>query len=54
MLTLTRREQETITIGDNITIYVTQTSQNKVKLSIEAPKEIQILRGNTKCRRPKG
>jgi carbon storage regulator len=45
MLCLTRRSQEKIQVGDNITITVTRVGNGKVRLAIEAPKEMVILRG---------
>lgn len=47
MLTLTRKEQESITIttetGETITVTVTRTGRN-TKLAIDAPRNISILR----------
>ncbi|WP_422824124.1 carbon storage regulator, partial [Xenorhabdus entomophaga] len=40
MLTLTRRPQEKIMIGDDIVITVLSIQRNQVKIRIEAPKEI--------------
>ncbi|TWU57103.1 carbon storage regulator [Rubripirellula reticaptiva] len=45
MLVLTRRENESIRIGDDIFISVTQIQGNRVRFAIEAPKEIRIVRG---------
>lgn len=44
MLVLTRKEQESISIGENIEIVVVEVSEGKVKLGIKAPKDISILR----------
>lgn len=44
MLTLTRNVGETIIIGDNITVTVTEVRGNTVRLSIGAPREVKILR----------
>lgn len=45
MLVLTRKPQETIQIGDGITITVLRTKGNSVRLGIEAPKSVSVLRG---------
>jgi carbon storage regulator len=44
MLVLTRRTDESLTIGDSITITVLSIEGDKVKLGIKAPREIPILR----------
>ncbi|OKO98156.1 carbon storage regulator CsrA [Xenorhabdus eapokensis] len=44
MLTLTRRPQEKIMIGDDIVITVLRAQSNKVKIRIEAPKETPVHR----------
>lgn len=44
MLVLTRRTEEKIKIGDNIVISVLGIEGGNVKIGIEAPKEITILR----------
>lgn len=53
MLTISRSENQSIKIGDNITIYVTRAGNNEVKLMIDAPREIPVMRDNAKLRRPK-
>jgi len=45
MLVLTRKEGESIRIGDDVVITVCQLSGNKVRIGIEAPPECVILRG---------
>jgi carbon storage regulator len=45
MLVLTRKQFETIQIGENITIKVIATGHGKVKLGIEAPASVRVLRG---------
>ena len=45
MLILTRKRSETIQIGDDILIKVIKTGRNTVKLGIEAPSEVRVLRG---------
>jgi carbon storage regulator len=44
MLVLTRRLDESIEIGDSITIKVLSLDGDKVKLGINAPRDITILR----------
>ena len=44
MLILTRRVDERIFIGDDITLCVLDIEVNRVRLGLEAPKEIAILR----------
>lgn len=44
MLILTRKENESIIINDNIEIVVVGIEDGKVKLGIKAPKEVNIHR----------
>lgn len=44
-LTLEREQYETILIGDSITITVAKTGINRTKLTIDAPRDMRILRG---------
>jgi len=56
MLTLTRKAGETIWIGDHICITVLDISQGqsggqvRIRIGIEAPREMLILRGELKNR----
>lgn len=45
MLILTRRKGDTILIGDNVVITITNVNGSSVKVGIEAPKEISVIRG---------
>jgi carbon storage regulator CsrA len=45
MLVLTRKYQEKIRIGDNITITVLRTKGKTVRLGIEAPADVPVIRG---------
>lgn len=45
MLALTRKIGEKIMIGDNIVLTVFDIKGDSVRLSIEAPKDIKIYRG---------
>jgi len=44
LLVLTRKDDESIMIGKNIQIKVIKSDSGKVKLGIEAPKDIEINR----------
>jgi carbon storage regulator len=44
MLILTRREGETLLIGDNIEVTVLAVNGSQVRIGIEAPREVTILR----------
>lgn len=45
MLVLTRKINEEIKIGNDITIKILSSSENQIKIGIEAPKSVQIYRG---------
>jgi carbon storage regulator len=44
VLVLTRRTEESVVIGDNIIVTVLGVEGEKVKLGIDAPREVTILR----------
>lgn len=46
MLVLSRKKDEKIQIGDDITITVTEIRGDKVRLGIDAPKDVPIVRHN--------
>jgi carbon storage regulator len=48
MLLLTRKINETVFIGENIRIIVVWICSKQVRLGIEAPPELSILRGEEK------
>jgi len=45
MLVLSRKVGQTILVGENISIRVLQVSGGSIRLGIEAPTDIRILRG---------
>ena len=44
MLVIKRKVSESILIGDDIEIIISEISQDKVKIAINAPKEVKITR----------
>tara|TARA_S200000501_G_scaffold347191_1_gene361369 strand:+ start:109 stop:267 length:159 start_codon:yes stop_codon:yes gene_type:complete len=44
LLVLSRKEHQTLVIGDNIKITVLELKGNQVKLGIDAPETIKIYR----------
>jgi carbon storage regulator len=45
MLCVTRKRGDTVTIGDGIAVVVIDVGGGKVKLGIQAPPDVPILRG---------
>ena len=45
MLVLTRKSQETIRIGDDITISILKVKGRAVRIGIEAPGKVRVVRG---------
>ena len=45
MLVLTRKQNERIKIGDDIVVSVLKIKGNTVRLGIETPKEVRVVRG---------
>lgn len=44
MLVLARKKDESILIGDDIEIVVTEIIEDKVKIGIKAPKNVKVFR----------
>jgi carbon storage regulator len=44
MLILSRRPGESLTIGDNIVVTVVSINGNQIRLGIEAPRDVRVLR----------
>ena len=51
MLVLSRRESERIKLGDSIVVTVVKVAGDRVRLGIEAPTDVLVLRGELE-RRP--
>ncbi len=45
MLALTRKVGERIVIGDNIVVTVVSIKGDNIRMTVEAPKEVKIYRG---------
>ena len=45
MLVLSRKTGQTIQIGDNITVTITQVKGKNIRIGIDAPPEVPIRRG---------
>lgn len=48
MLVLSRKIGEKIHIGDDIVIFVTRIGRDVVRIGIQAPKGVRVLRGELK------
>lgn len=44
MLILNRKEGESIIIGDNVEVLILEIQEGRIKIGIEAPKDVNILR----------
>jgi carbon storage regulator len=49
MLVLTRRPEQRVIIGENITVTILEVRGNQIRLGIEAPKEVPISREEILC-----
>lgn len=48
MLILTRRQGEAFLLGDNIQISVSEINGDRVRIAIDAPKDVKVLRKELK------
>lgn len=48
MLVVTRKQDESLIISDDICITVLEVTKDKVKIGISAPKEVKIIRSELK------
>jgi carbon storage regulator len=44
MLVLTRKDGETLLIGDDVKITIVKSKSGSVKIGVEAPREVKVLR----------
>jgi len=49
MLVLSRKLGEKVVIGNGITITVVEVKGNRVRLGIDAPKKVRVLRAELAC-----
>lgn len=52
MLVLTRKLQEQIRIGENITLTILRVKGSTVRLGIEAPRSVRVVRGELELEHP--
>ena len=45
MLVLSRKKHETIKLGNDIVLTIVQVQGNKVRIGIDAPPNVQVVRG---------
>ena len=44
MLVLSRKREQALLIGENVRVKILEINQNRVKIGIEAPDDVRILR----------
>jgi len=52
MLVLSRRESERIKVGDSIVVTVVRVAGDRVRLGIDAPSHVLVLREELAARKP--
>jgi carbon storage regulator CsrA len=45
MLVLTRKVNQQIRLGDNITVTILRVQGNSIRIGVDAPKDVQVVRG---------
>ncbi len=45
MLVLNRKEEERILIGDSVVVTIIRVAGDRVKIGIEAPQDVRVIRG---------
>ena len=50
MLVLSRKTSQTIEIGENVRVTVVRISRDQVRLGIDAPKDVKIVRPDARCK----
>jgi len=53
MLVLTRRVNERIVIGDDVTVTVLEVRGDQVRIGIEAPRDVKVFREEVLGREPR-
>ena len=53
MLVLSRKTSQTIEIGENVRVTVVRISRDQVRLGIDAPKDVKIVRPDAVCKNKK-
>jgi carbon storage regulator len=54
MLVLSRKESQRIRLGDSIVITIVKISGDKVRIGIDAPSNVLVLRDELEAREPAG
>lgn len=52
MLVLTRKQKETIKIGDSITVTILRVQGHAVRIGIDAPRDVRVVRGELAASKP--
>jgi carbon storage regulator len=54
MLVLSRKESQRIRLGDSIVITIVKISGDKVRIGVDAPSDVLVLRDELEVRNPAG